>query len=70
MAIPNCEWFEVLTFNTTGEFGLERLSYGLTEPVRIDSDGYVHARMRPGLGYDVDWDVISAGRIGEISWTP
>jgi L-alanine-DL-glutamate epimerase-like enolase superfamily enzyme len=67
MAIPNCEWFEVLTFNTTGEFGLERLSYGLTEPLRIDTDGYVHAPTRPGLGYDVDWDVINAARIGEIS---
>jgi L-alanine-DL-glutamate epimerase-like enolase superfamily enzyme len=46
---------------------LERLSYGLTEPLTIDSDGHVHAPMRPGLGYDVDWDVINAARIGEIS---
>ncbi|MBV9579154.1 MAG: hypothetical protein JO057_11250 [Chloroflexi bacterium] len=55
------------TFNTTDEFGLERLSYGLTEPLRIDGEGYVHAPMRPGLGYDVDWEVINAGRIGELS---
>jgi L-alanine-DL-glutamate epimerase-like enolase superfamily enzyme len=67
MAIPNCDWFEVLTFNPTGEFGLERLSYGLTEPIRIDGQGYVHAPTRPGLGYDVDWELIESARIGELA---
>ncbi|MBO0684032.1 MAG: mandelate racemase [Candidatus Dormibacteraeota bacterium] len=67
MAIPNCEWFEVLTFNPTGEFGLERLSYGLTEEVEVDGEGQVHAPTRPGLGYDVDWALIDSARVGELA---
>jgi len=67
MAMPNCEWFEVLTFNPTGEFGLERLSYGLTEPLAIDAEGYVHAPTRPGLGVGVDWELINSARIGELA---
>jgi L-alanine-DL-glutamate epimerase-like enolase superfamily enzyme len=66
MAIPNCDWFEVLAFNPAGHYGLERLSYGLERPIEVDGDGYVHAPDEPGLGFGVDWELIESARIGEI----
>jgi len=34
MAIPNCEWFEVLVPHRPGRYDLGHLSYGITEPSR------------------------------------
>jgi L-alanine-DL-glutamate epimerase-like enolase superfamily enzyme len=67
MAIGNCEWFEVITFNKVGHYGLEHLSYGLESPIEIDRDGLVHAPVAAGLGYEVDWELIDYGKAGEIS---
>ncbi len=67
MAIGNCEWFEVITFNAAGVHELEHLSYGLATPIEIDADGYVHAPTRPGLGFDVDWELIDSARLGELA---
>jgi L-alanine-DL-glutamate epimerase-like enolase superfamily enzyme len=66
MAVPNCEWFEVLTFNPAGVHDLEHLSYGLTEPIEIDADGFVHAPTRPGLGFEIDWELIDSAKLGEL----
>ena len=60
MAVDNCEWFEVLTFNRSGDHSLEHLSYGLAEPLEIDSDGLLHAPTAPGLGVEIDWDLINS----------
>jgi L-alanine-DL-glutamate epimerase-like enolase superfamily enzyme len=66
MAIRNCDWFEVITCNATGVHDLEHLSYGLATPIEIDADGFVHAPTRPGLGFDVDWELIDSARLGEL----
>lgn len=60
MATDNCEWFEVLAFNRSGDHSLEHLSYGLTEPLSIDAEGLIHAPTGPGLGVEVDWDLINS----------
>jgi L-alanine-DL-glutamate epimerase-like enolase superfamily enzyme len=60
MAIDNCDWFEVLAFNRSGDHSLEHLSYGLTEPLSIDAEGLIHAPTGPGLGVEVDWDLINS----------
>jgi L-alanine-DL-glutamate epimerase-like enolase superfamily enzyme len=60
MAIDNCDWFEVLAFNRSGEHGLEHLSYGLAEPLTIDGDGMIHAPEGPGLGVQIDWELINS----------
>jgi L-alanine-DL-glutamate epimerase-like enolase superfamily enzyme len=60
MAIDNCEWFEVLAFNRSGDHSLEHLSYGLTAPLEIDAGGWLHAPTAPGLGVEVDWDLINS----------
>jgi L-alanine-DL-glutamate epimerase-like enolase superfamily enzyme len=58
MAIPNCSMYEVLTINPTGTYGIEHLSYGLTEPIAFDAAHNVLAPTRPGLGYDIDWEFL------------
>jgi L-alanine-DL-glutamate epimerase-like enolase superfamily enzyme len=67
MAIPNCDWFEVLAFNPAGAYGLEHLSYGLARPIEIDGDGYVHAPTEPGLGFGVDWELIESAPLGVVA---
>jgi L-alanine-DL-glutamate epimerase-like enolase superfamily enzyme len=67
MAIPNCDWFEVLAFNPAGQYGLEHLSYGLARPIEIDGEGFVHAPTEPGLGFGVDWELIDSARLGVVT---
>jgi L-alanine-DL-glutamate epimerase-like enolase superfamily enzyme len=26
--------------------------------ITVDNEGYVHAPTKPGLGYEVDWDLV------------
>ena len=55
MAINNCEYFEVLLPD-------EANKYGLVEDIQVDSEGYVHAPTAPGLGYEIDFDLIERRR--------
>ena len=51
LAIKNCEFFEVLLPN-------EAQQYGLLEDLQIDSNGCVHPMDGPGLGVQIDFDLI------------
>ncbi len=51
MAVPNCGFYEV--FPCTGAN-----QYGLVKDIEVDDQGLVHAPTRPGLGYDIDWDLV------------
>ena len=51
MATPNVEYFELI-------LPLERHQWGLVTDISADDQGYVHAPTAPGLGFDLDWDVI------------
>ena len=53
MAVPNCEFYEV--FPCTGAN-----KYGLVEDIEVDERGLVHAPTEPGLGYDIDWDLLNS----------
>jgi len=35
--------------------------------LRIDGEGFVHAPEGPGLGVDVDWDLIGSASLGEVA---
>jgi len=59
MAVPNCEFFEY--FPCTGS-----LMYGLVEDIKFDNQGMVHAPTEPGLGYQIDWDLIKKEKIGVL----
>jgi L-alanine-DL-glutamate epimerase-like enolase superfamily enzyme len=64
MAIPNCSMYEVLTINPSGSYGIDHLSYGLTEPIAFDDERHVLAPTKAGLGYNIDWDLIhSSGQL-------
>ena len=51
MAVPNCEFYEV--FPCTGAN-----KYGLVNDIEVDSKGLVYAPTKPGLGYDIDWELV------------
>jgi L-alanine-DL-glutamate epimerase-like enolase superfamily enzyme len=56
LARPNCTYFEQPVPYLPFE-------HGCTNPIRTDTDGYVHAPVGPGLGVDLDWQVIEADAI-------
>lgn len=56
----NCEFFEYAGSLTDG------IGFGIKQPIRIDKDGYVSPPDAPGLGIEVDWDVIDAHIIETI----
>ena len=51
MAVPNCEFYEF--FPCTGAN-----VYGLVTDIEFDDNGMVHAPTEPGLGYEIDWDLV------------
>lgn len=51
MAIRNCEFFEILLPS-----GAQK--YGLVQDIEVDSNGLVHAFDQPGLGAQIDFDLI------------
>ena len=60
MAIKNCEFFEVLLPS-----GAQK--YGLVEDIEVDKDGLVHAFEKPGLGAEIDFDLIRRKQIAVLS---
>ena len=58
-AIRNCEWFEVLL-----PAGAQK--YGLVEDIEVDAEGYVHAPTGPGLGVEIDFDLIERNKLAEL----
>ena len=60
LLVSTAEGVRVLTFNRSGDHSLEHLSYGLAEPLEIDGDGLLHAPTAPGLGVEIDWDLINS----------
>lgn len=56
MAIENTSFMEVLLPH-------EAWWHGLVEEIPIGSDGYVHAPTKPGLGYEIDLDLVERNKI-------
>jgi L-alanine-DL-glutamate epimerase-like enolase superfamily enzyme len=50
--MPNNVWFEV-----TQPMEQSDRPY-IKDKIRIDADGYVRAPVKPGLGYEIDRDVL------------
>jgi len=51
MAVNNCEYFEVLLPEAAQK-------YGLVNDIEVDRQGLVYAPEKPGLGYDIDWELV------------
>jgi L-alanine-DL-glutamate epimerase-like enolase superfamily enzyme len=60
MAIRNCEYFEVLL-----PAGAQK--YGLVQDIEVDRDGLVHAPDAPGLGYEIDFDLIKHHEVAVLT---
>jgi len=60
MAIKNCEYFEVLLPDASQK-------YGLAKDIEVDGKGLVHALDGPGLGADIDFDLIKKKQIAVLS---
>ena len=59
MAIANCDWFEVLLPDAVQK-------YGLVRDIEVDANGLVHSPEEPGLGYEIDWDLVRRRQIAEL----
>jgi L-alanine-DL-glutamate epimerase-like enolase superfamily enzyme len=59
MAIKNCEYYEYLLPEAIVNYGL------VNEPIP-DKDGLLHAPMKPGLGADIDFDLIEHKKIAVL----
>lgn len=56
MAIKNCEFFEVLLPD-------EAQKYGLAQDIEVDGGGMVRAPEKPGLGAEIDFELIEKKKI-------
>ena len=45
------------------EWTIERRDFMLTEPIAVDSEGWITLSERPGLGIDLDEDVLARTRL-------
>jgi L-alanine-DL-glutamate epimerase-like enolase superfamily enzyme len=60
MAISNCEYFEVLE-----PAGAQK--HGLIQDIDIDQNGLVHVPDRPGIGAQIDFELIERNKVAELA---
>ncbi len=60
MGIKNCEYFEVLLPDASQK-------YGVINEIEVDADGLVHAPMTPGIGAEIDFELITAKKTDVLS---
>ena len=58
-AIPNADYFEVLLPDAAHRYGLE-------SEIEVDSAGFVHAPMEPGLGMPIDFELIERRKLATL----
>jgi L-alanine-DL-glutamate epimerase-like enolase superfamily enzyme len=56
MAISNCDYYEVFPSHGANKFGL-------VEDIEVDDQGLVYAPEKPGLGYEIDWDLVEREKV-------
>jgi L-alanine-DL-glutamate epimerase-like enolase superfamily enzyme len=57
-AIKNCTYHEVLLPE-------KQFTFGVKNPIEIDREGYVHVPSQPGLGLEIDWELLERTKIYE-----
>ena len=60
LAFPNCRYFEQA-------MPLEPMEYAALDHLRINGDGQMRATDKPGLGVDMDWDLVRSSALLEYS---
>ena len=56
MAIPNSDYYEFYPASGANK-------YGLVADIEVDAQGRVHAPETPGLGYEIDWELVNKDKI-------
>jgi L-alanine-DL-glutamate epimerase-like enolase superfamily enzyme len=51
MAVNNCDYYEVFPSSGANKFGL-------VQDVEVDDQGLIYAPEKPGLGYEIDWELV------------
>jgi L-alanine-DL-glutamate epimerase-like enolase superfamily enzyme len=51
MAMNNCGYYEVFPSSGANKFGL-------VEDIEVDDKGLIYAPEKPGLGYEIDWELV------------
>ncbi len=59
LSIHNCEVYEVFPANGANK-------YGLVSDIEVDEGGFIHAPEGPGLGFEIDWELVRREKVGEI----
>lgn len=57
-AVRNCEYFELFVPEDTFQAPMKQSYYDF-----IDENGDIHAPTGPGLGVDIDWDLVEGACI-------
>jgi L-alanine-DL-glutamate epimerase-like enolase superfamily enzyme len=60
LAMPNTELFEILLPSASQK-------YGLLQDIEVDAQGFVHAPTGPGLGAQIDFDLVRRKTIGVLT---
>ena len=60
LAIKNTQFFEVLLPHAAHK-------YGIVEDIAVDKNGHVHAPDKPGLGAEIDFDLIEKKKVAVLS---
>ena len=60
MAINNCDYYEVFPASGANK-------YGLVEDIEVDKQGLVHAPQKPGLGFEIDWELVKRNKVAVLS---
>jgi L-alanine-DL-glutamate epimerase-like enolase superfamily enzyme len=56
MAITNCDYYEVFPCSGANK-------YALVEDIEVDDQGLVYAPEQPGLGYEIDWELVERDKV-------
>ena len=60
MAVNNCDYYEVFPASGANKFGL-------VEDIEVDDKGLVYAPQKPGLGYEIDWDLVEREKVQVVT---
>jgi len=52
LSVANSEFYEILT-------PAKQFQFGLKQDITVDGEGYVHGPKAPGLGFEIDWELIN-----------
>jgi len=59
MAVNNCDYYEVFPSSGANK-------YALVEDIEVDDQGLVYAPEMPGLGYEIDWELVAREKVQEV----